>query len=129
MNSKYRNLLKSALSVPTIIALFAATPAHALDLTKGAMASVPLKNGQAPSIDGDLKDWDLSGAEPVWIAPETASLFNGEVSLMHDSAGLPLRAALVVNEDDGGWRVRVLKWNAGIAPNSDPGAFGHILLE
>jgi len=43
--------------------------------------------------------------------------------------GLPLRAALTVNEDDGGGRVRVLKWNAGIAPNSDPGAFGHILLE
>lgn len=43
--------------------------------------------------------------------------------------GLPLRAALTVNENDGGGRVRVLKSNAGIAPNPDPGAFGHILIE
>lgn len=43
--------------------------------------------------------------------------------------GLSLRAALIVNENDGAGRVRVLQWNAGLAPALEPEGFGHILLE
>lgn len=42
-----------------------------MDLTDGLMFAVPTPNGQAPKIDGDLADFDLSGAEPICISPQT----------------------------------------------------------
>ena len=60
---------------------------------------------KAPTIDGDLSDWDWSAAEPVWIAPETAPQMHGEIALMYDQdalyfaakATLPNRALLNKN--------------------------------
>jgi len=41
------------------------TGVQATDLTNGVMSAVPVKGGHAPKIDGDLSDFDLSGAEPI----------------------------------------------------------------
>ncbi len=59
-------------------------PARALDLTRGVMSAVPAAYGKAPVVDGDVKDWDWSGAEPMWIAPETMHNLNAEVAPMYD---------------------------------------------
>ena len=71
-----------------LAALALAAPSRALDLTGGVMRAVPTPGGHAPSVDGDLSDWDLSGAEPVWMAPETARKFHAQVALMYDKDAL-----------------------------------------
>ena len=43
--------------------------------------------------------------------------------------GLPLRAAFLANEDDGGGRVRVMQWFGGITTGGDLTKFGFMLLE
>lgn len=48
------------------------------------MRAVPVPPGGAPVIDGDLTDWDLSAAEDVWIANETADRFNASIAAMYD---------------------------------------------
>ena len=71
-----------------------ATGVHAMDLTDGLMFAVPTKGGVAPVIDGDLKDFDLSGAEPIWIAPETIGQLRANVALMYDDNALYLGATV-----------------------------------
>ncbi|HEY9248191.1 MAG TPA: hypothetical protein VIO38_03630, partial [Rariglobus sp.] len=69
-----------------------AIPVHALDLSGGLMMAVPVPPGGAPVIDGDLADWDLSGAEEVWIADETADHFSASLAAMYDDKALYLAA-------------------------------------
>lgn len=76
------------LPLALLAALTLAAPARALDLTGGVMRAVPTPGGHAPAVDGDLADWDLSGAEPVWIAPETAARLHAQVALMYDDGAL-----------------------------------------
>ncbi|MFA6960514.1 MAG: FlgD immunoglobulin-like domain containing protein [Opitutaceae bacterium] len=69
-----------------------AIPVHALDLSGGLMRAVPVPQAGAPVIDGDLKDWDLSAVEDVWIADETADRFRASIAAMYDDEGLYLAA-------------------------------------
>lgn len=59
-----------------------------MDLTNGLMVAVPTPGGKAPAIDGSLRDWDLSAAEPIVIAPATAKQLNADVALMYDADAL-----------------------------------------
>jgi hypothetical protein len=70
----------------------AALPARAMDLSGGLMAAVPVPGGKAPAIDGDLSDWDLSRAEPVWVAEQTIRQLNAEWALMYDRDALYIGA-------------------------------------
>lgn len=63
-----------------------------MDLTNGVMKAVPTPGGQAPVIDGDLSDWDLSAQEPIWIAPETAERLHADVALEYDADALYVSA-------------------------------------
>lgn len=65
-----------------------------MDLTDGLMFAVPTKGGVAPVIDGDLKDFDLSGAEPMWISPQTIGQLRANVALMYDADALYLGATV-----------------------------------
>jgi hypothetical protein len=67
-------------------------PVQALDLSGGLMLAVPVPQAGAPVIDGDLADWDLSAAEDVWIADETADRFRASIAAMYDDEGLYLAA-------------------------------------
>ena len=58
---------------------------HAVDFTKGLTTAVPVKDGRAPVIDGDLSDWDLSAAEPVYIAEQTIDRMNADWAFMYDA--------------------------------------------
>ncbi len=64
------------------------TEVHAMDFTEGLMTAVPVKNGQAPKIDGDLGDWDLSAAEPVTLSEQSASQLNSDWALSYDDDAL-----------------------------------------
>ncbi len=66
----------------------ASNKVQAMDLTNGLMFAVPVKDGQAPTIDGDLKDFDLSAIEPMWISPQTIGLTRAKVALMYDDDAL-----------------------------------------
>ncbi|HEY3330450.1 MAG TPA: FlgD immunoglobulin-like domain containing protein [Capsulimonadaceae bacterium] len=66
---------------------------RAADLTNGLMYAVPAVTG-GPAIDGNLKDWDLSGAEPVWISAQTADKLHGNVAVMYDSKFLYVSARI-----------------------------------
>ncbi|MDQ2799909.1 MAG: hypothetical protein M3Y13_09725, partial [Armatimonadota bacterium] len=77
-----------SLLLAALVALALPLPVRALDLTSGVMSAVPTPGSKAPVIDGDLSDWDLSAAEPVWIAPETAKQLHAEVALMYDRDAL-----------------------------------------
>jgi len=77
-----------SLPLAALAMLFLLAPLRALDLTNGVMQAVPTPGGRAPVVDGSLSDWDLSGAEPVWIAPETAPKLHAEVALMYDKGAL-----------------------------------------
>lgn len=94
-------------------------PVRAADLTNGKMSIVPVKGGQAPAIDGDLKDWDLSASEPVWMAPETASAFNARYAMMYDDDAMYIGARISLpsrklsntnNPLDAFWKGDVLQW-------------------
>jgi hypothetical protein len=69
-----------------------ASLSFAMDLTNGSMMAVPVPGGKAPTIDGDLKEWDLSASEPIWVAPETARQFHATVALMQDADALYIGA-------------------------------------
>ncbi len=65
---------------------------YAVDYTNGTMMALPLKNGVAPVIDGELSDWDLSAQEPVYISAQTAEKMNAEWAVMYDDDALYLSA-------------------------------------
>lgn len=83
-----------------------------MDHTNGAVSAVPVKNGLAPVIDGDLADWDLSTQEPVYISAQTAEKMNAEWAVMYDRDALYLSARVTMpdrayhnpaNIQDGFW--------------------------
>src|SRR5579863_4626384 len=78
----------SFLITGALLVLLSPFPLCAMDLTRGLMWAVPTPPGRAPVIDSDLKDWDLSASEPIWIAPETAQQLHAHVALMYDADAL-----------------------------------------
>ena len=96
-----------------------------MDLTDGLMFAVPAR-GAAPAIDGDLKDFDLSGAEPVWISPQTIGQLRANVALMYDDDALYLGATVSLpnrplknpnNPSDAFWNGDVLELRLAADPN------------
>ena len=82
--------------------------------------------GAAPAIDGDLKDFDLSGAEPVWISPQTIGQLRANVALMYDDDALYLGATVSLpnrplknpnNPSDAFWNGDVLELRLAADPN------------
>ena len=97
-----------------------------MDLTDGLMFAVPTQGGVAPVIDGDLKDFDLSGAEPMWIAPQTIGQLNANVALMYDADALYLGARVSLpnralknpnNPSDAFWNGDVLELRLAADPS------------
>jgi hypothetical protein len=85
--------MKNFLTVCSLMVAFSIltgtySPSFAVDYTNGQMTAVPVKNGLAPQIDGDLSDWDLSAAEPAYISPQTARSLNSDWALMYDADAL-----------------------------------------
>ena len=75
--------------------LLCASPrASAIDLTGGVMYAVPVPQGKAPVVDGDLKDFDLSREEPIYISPQTAHAMNAVVALNYDDGALYVAARI-----------------------------------
>ena len=96
-----------------------------MDLTDGLMFAVPTK-GAAPKIDGDLTDFDLSGAEPMWISPQTIGQLRANVALMYDRDALYLGATVSLpnrplknpnNPTDAFWNGDVLELRLAADPN------------
>ncbi len=92
--------------------LLCAVTARAVELTNGVMNAIPTPGGHAPVIDGDLQDWDLSGAEQGWLTSQTAHAQNGSMALMYDDESLYLGAHIALpnrgilnpnNPTDGFW--------------------------
>lgn len=84
-----KTLSKQLLLAGALCALARRT--QAMDLTNGLMFAVPVAGG-TPVIDGDLKDFDLSRAEPMWIAPQTIGQYRANVALMYDDDALYIGA-------------------------------------
>jgi len=98
----------------------------AMDLTNGVMSAVPVKGGQAPTIDGDLKDFDLSATEPMWISPQTIGTLRANVALMYDEDALYLGAQVSLpnrplrnpnNPTDAFWNGDVLELRLAADPS------------
>ena len=60
----------------------------AIDLSGGLLYAVPPLDGKPPTLTGRASDWDLSVAEPFWIANQTATQMNAAVALEYDKANL-----------------------------------------
>ncbi|XHR29472.1 MAG: FlgD immunoglobulin-like domain containing protein [Chthoniobacteraceae bacterium] len=75
-----------------IIILWTLLPLHGADLSNGTMLAVPVPDSGSPVIDGSLADWDLSAAEDVWIAAETADRLRASIVAMYDAEALYLAA-------------------------------------
>lgn len=72
----------------SLLMLSMASLLYSADLSGGTMLAMPLPENRAPVIDGNLSDWDLSGAEDVWIAPETADRFRASIVAMYDDSAI-----------------------------------------
>ncbi|HSI83249.1 MAG TPA: hypothetical protein VK970_05670 [Candidatus Methylacidiphilales bacterium] len=101
--------------------------AWAVDFCGGQVSAVPVKNGKAPVIDGDLKDWDLSAQEPVYISEQTARTMNGDWAFMYDDDAFYIAAKVsmpgrpysnVNNPQDAFWSGDILQ----VRMSSDPAA-------
>jgi len=75
-----------------LLACIIASASCAIDLSGGMMYAVPVKDGKPPVIDGDLRDWDLSAAEPMWISNETAPELHAALAFMYDNDALYIGA-------------------------------------
>ena len=76
--------------------LLCAITARTVELTDGVMYAVPTPGGHAPVIDGNLQDWDLSGAEEGWLTSQTAHTQHGRMALMYDDEALYLSARIAL---------------------------------
>ena len=91
------------LSHTLLLALFVAfalplnPTAHAADLSGGLLYAVPT-GGHTPVIDGSLAEWDLSGAEPVWIAAQTIQGQHASFALEYDAQYLYIGAEVSLPE-------------------------------
>ena len=81
-------------------ALVPATAALAADLAGSVLPALPLPEGKPPVIDGDLSDWDLSGAESCWIADELADRQYATVYFMYDDDALYFAADMGLLDHD-----------------------------
>ena len=116
--------MKIQISFIALLLAMCIRPTFAVDLSKGLMAAVPVKN-QPPTIDGDLSDWDLSRAEPMWVSEQVAAQLNAEWALMYDDealyigvrASLPNRALQNPNSpQDSFWQGDLLQMRLGVDP-------------
>lgn len=99
--------------------------AWGVDFTGGEMQAVPVKEGKAPKIDGDLSDWDLSAQEPVYISAQTAGNMNAEWAVMYDDEALYLSARVALpgrpysnrnNPQDAFWNEDILQVRMSFDP-------------
>ncbi len=75
-----------------ILSLALQFSARGIDLSGGILRAVPVPEGVAISVDGDVSEWDLSGAEDVWMASETADRFRARLAVMYDEKALYVAA-------------------------------------
>jgi hypothetical protein len=105
-----------------------ATPdeVQAVDFSNGQATAVPLPNGRAPRIDGDLSDFDFRAGEPVYISEGTARGLHTDWALMYDEqnlyvgvrAGLPNRPLRNPNNpQDAFWSGDILQLRIAADPN------------
>ena len=73
---------KSALAAASAVFALAASAGNMCP--DGTAHAVPLKDGRAPVIDGNLDDWDLSGEEPCWNAEQLADEQYAKIAFMYD---------------------------------------------
>jgi hypothetical protein len=66
--------------------LWLGTYAQATDLSNGLMVAVPAKG--SPALDGSDTNWDLSGAEPVWMSTQLAKQLHASLALNYDADAL-----------------------------------------
>ena len=81
-----------SIALLSVCAFLGSRPAMAVDSAGGLMTAVPVKDGKPPVIDGQLDDWDLSAAEPVYISKQSADLYHVEWAVMYDDDALYLSA-------------------------------------
>ncbi len=82
-----KNLLKQA-AVLTSACLFV-TSGHAIQTDNHGLHSVPAPKSSELKIDGDLSDWDLSGAMLVTYDLETlVDVYSAKISSMYDADNL-----------------------------------------
>ncbi len=107
-----RLISRSSLLALLALALLPVPNVRAVDYTGGSVSALPVKDGVAPVIDGDLSDWDLSAQEPVYISSQTAEKMNAEWAVMYDKGALYLSARVTMpdrayhnpaNIQDGFW--------------------------
>ncbi|PTY00787.1 hypothetical protein DB346_14330 [Verrucomicrobia bacterium LW23] len=114
-----------------LFAAFAAapaiTPARAVDFCNGQVTAVPVRDGKAPAVDGNLGDWDLSAQEPVYISEQSAHKMNGDWAFMYDDEAFYIAARVTMpgrpytninNPQDAFWSGDILQ----VRMSADPGA-------
>ncbi len=108
------------------VALSAVSGVFAADLTGGVMYAVPVPNGKPPVIDGNLGDWDLSAAEPLWVSTQKVKSQSASVALMYDNDALYISAAVKMsprlihnpnNPTDAYWNGDVLEFRIATDPD------------
>lgn len=79
--------MKKSLLLGAGLLSLGAIQARAIDYANGQMKAVPV-GGKAPVIDGDLRDFNLSAAEPMFVSAATSRALNAEWTLMYDERNL-----------------------------------------
>lgn len=109
-----------------LLGLFPGQDVCAVDLSGGLLTAVPIKEGKAPVVDGDLADWDLSAMEPVYISEQGARAMNAEWAFMYDDEALYLAARVAMpgrryhnpnNPQDAFWSGDILQVRMGSDPS------------
>ncbi len=88
--SALRSAALSGLLLTLVLPLLFILPGRALDLSGGLLKAVPVPAGKPPTLTGNDADWDLSGAEPFWIAYGTARKMNALAAVEYDADNLYL---------------------------------------
>ncbi len=76
--------------------LLLAPSADADNLAQGVAHAVPVPEGRPPLVDGNLADWDLSGAEPCWIGIETVERQHAVIAYQYDDQALYVGATVAL---------------------------------
>ncbi len=76
--------------------LLLALPARGDNLAQGVAYAVPVPEGRPPLVDGNLADWDLSGAEPCWIGLETLERQHAVIAYQYDDQALYVGATVAL---------------------------------
>lgn len=83
---------RAVLSLALCSCLFSSARVHALDVAGGQTNALPVRAGIPPKIDGDLSDFDLSGAEPVYLSAQLHSEW--AINYDQDALYIGVRASL-----------------------------------